>query len=115
MNKKLIRFDKFDKVEQRVVEIKEVSKVKGADKLLKFKVDAGDEGGDRQILSGIAQWYPDYEKLVGKKVIAVVNLKPREMRGEVSQGMLLSAEYNNGKTVQLITVPDNIPNGSDVG
>ena len=115
LNKKLIRFDKFDKVEQRVVEIKEVSKVKGADKLLKFKVDAGDEGGDRQILSGIAQWYPDYEKLVGKKVIAVVNLKPREMRGEVSQGMLLSAEYNNGKTVQLITVPDNIPNGSDVG
>ena len=115
LNKKLIRFDKFDKVEQRVVEIKEVSKVKGADKLLKFKVDAGDEGGDRQILSGIAQWYPDYEKLVGKKVIAVVNLKPREMRGEVSQGMLLSAEYNNGKTGQLITVPDNIPNGSDVG
>ena len=115
LNKKPIRFDKFDKVEMRVVEIKEVSKVAGADKLLKFRVDAGDEGGDRQILSGIAKWYPDYETLVGKKVIAVVNLKPREMKGEVSQGMLLSAEYDDGKTVQLITVPDNIPAGSDVG
>ena len=82
---------------------------------MKFRVDAADEGGDRQILSGIAKWYPDYEALVGKKVIAVVNLKPREMKGEVSQGMLLSAEYDDGKTVQLITVPDNIPAGSDVG
>ena len=96
----------------KVAEIKEVSKVEGADKLLKFRLDAGDEG-DRQILSGIAQWYPNPEELVGKKVIAVTNLKPRKMRGEVSQGMLLSAEF--GETVQLITVSENIPNGSLVG
>ena len=107
-----IKFDKFDKVELKVAEIKEVSKVEGADKLLKFRLDAGDEG-DRQILSGIAQWYPNPEELVGKKVIAVTNLKPRKMRGEVSQGMLLSAEF--GETVQLITVSENIPNGSLVG
>ena len=107
-----IKFDKFDKVELKVAEIKEVSKVEGADKLLKFRLDAGDEG-DRQVLSGIAQWYPNPEELVGKKVIAVTNLKPRKMRGEVSQGMLLSAEF--GETVQLITVSENIPNGSLVG
>lgn len=109
LNKKEIRFDKFDKVELRVALIKEVSRVEGADKLLKFRLDAGDEG-ERQILSGIAEWYPEPEKLVGQKVIAVANLQPRKMRGELSQGMLLSAEY--GETVQLLTVPDNIPAGS---
>lgn len=112
LTKDEIKFDKFDKVELKVAEIKEVSKVEGADKLLKFRLDAGDEG-DRQVLSGIAQWYPNPEELVGKKVIAVTNLKPRKMRGEVSQGMLLSAEF--GETVQLITVSENIPNGSLVG
>ncbi|ATP37492.1 methionine--tRNA ligase [Ligilactobacillus salivarius] len=112
LTKDEIKFDKFDKVELKVAEIKEVSKVEGADKLLKFRLDAGDEG-DRQILSGIAQWYPNPEELVGKKVIAVTNLKPRKMRCEVSQGMLLSAEF--GETVQLITVSENIPNGSLVG
>ncbi|HJE96616.1 methionine--tRNA ligase [Ligilactobacillus acidipiscis] len=111
LNKKEIRFDKFDKVELRVALIKEVSRVEGADKLLKFSLDAGDQG-ERQILSGIAQWYPEPEKLVGQKVVAVVNLQPRKMRGEVSQGMLLSAEF--GDQVQLITVPDNIPAGSSI-
>lgn len=109
LNKKEIRFDKFDKVELRVAEILAVSHITGADKLLKFKLDAGDPM-PRQILSGIAEWYPKPEKLVGKKVVIVANLQPRKMRGEISQGMLLSAEY--GKQVQLITVADEIPNGS---
>ncbi|MFK5676114.1 MULTISPECIES: methionine--tRNA ligase [unclassified Ligilactobacillus] len=109
LTKKEIRFDKFDKVELKVVAIKAVSRVANADKLLKFRVDAGDEG-DRQIISGIAEWYPEPDKLVGKKVIAVTNLKPREMRGELSQGMLLSAEFGN--QVQLLTVPDDVPAGS---
>ena len=64
------------------------------------------KGTRSQILSGIAQWYPEPEKLIGKKVIAVTNLQPRKMRGEISQGMLLSAEF--GDTVQLITVPDDL-------
>ncbi|WP_281165884.1 methionine--tRNA ligase [Liquorilactobacillus sicerae] len=109
LNKKEIRFDKFDKVELRVAEILTAGHVTGADKLLKFKLDAGDPM-PRQILSGIAEWYPEPEKLVGKKVVIVANLQPRKMRGEVSQGMLLSAEY--GEQVQLITVADKIPNGS---
>ena len=112
LTKKEIRFDKFEKVELKVVAIKAVSRVANADKLLKFRVDAGDDG-DRQIISGIAEWYPEPEKLVGKKVIAVTNLKPREMRGELSQGMLLSAEF--GDQVQLLTVPENVPAGALVG
>ncbi|WP_172188629.1 methionine--tRNA ligase [Lentilactobacillus kribbianus] len=109
-DKKEIRFDAFEKVELKVAQVKAVQPVEGADKLLQFRLDAGDDG-DRQILSGIAKWYPDYEKLVGKKVIAVTNLKPRKMRGQLSQGMLLSVEHDDG-TVELVTVPENMENGA---
>lgn len=111
LNKPEIRFDKFEKVELRVAEVKAVDHVEGADKLLKFQLDAGDQG-NRQILSGIAQWYPEPQALVGKKVVIVANLKPRKMRGQVSQGMLLSAEHDG--QVQLITVPNELVNGSSV-
>ncbi|WP_220751240.1 methionine--tRNA ligase [Apilactobacillus xinyiensis] len=107
---KEIRFDAFEKVALRVVQIKSVEKVANADKLLKFSLDDGTSAG-RQILSGIAKWYPDYEKLVGKKVIAVANLKPRKMRGEISQGMLLSVEHDDGN-VELVTVGEQFENGS---
>lgn len=112
LTKDEIKFEDFDKVELKVAKVLAVAKVEGADKLLQFTLDAGDKG-PRQILSGIAQWYPNPAELVGKNVIAVTNLKPRKMRGQISQGMLLSAEY--GETVQLITVPENIPAGSIVG
>ena len=112
LTKKEIRFDKFDKVELKSAEILAVSHVEGADKLLKFSLDAGDKA-PRQILSGIAKWYPNPEELVGKKVIIVANLQPRKMRGELSQGMLLSAEY--GDKVELLTVSEAIPNGSLIG
>lgn len=98
----------FDKVNIQVVEILEAGKVKGADKLLKFKVSVGDYV--RQILSGIAKYYPEPEKLVGKKVLAITNLKPRKMRGEISQGMLLSTEDKNG--LRLVEVNTEVENGS---
>ncbi|KRN89397.1 methionine--tRNA ligase [Ligilactobacillus ceti] len=114
LTKDEIKFDAFDRVEMKVAEIKAVGKVKGADRLLKFRLDAGDEG-DRQILSGIAEFYPNPEELVGKKVIAVTNLQPRKIRGELSQGMLLSAEYDDGKKLELVTVSQTMPNGSIIG
>ncbi|VDG26086.1 methionine--tRNA ligase [Lactiplantibacillus mudanjiangensis] len=104
-----IKIDDFDKVELKVAEVIAVQKVKGADKLLQFRLDAGD-ADHRQILSGIAKWYPEPEALIGKKVVIVGNLKPRKMRGEMSQGMLLSAEHDG--EVQLITVPESLVNGS---
>lgn len=108
---KEIKFDAFEKVELKVAEVIECSKVEGADKLLKFRLDAGDKG-HRQILSGIAQWYPDPEALIGKKVIIVANLKPRKMRGEISQGMILSAEKDG--ELKIIEAPTDAPNGSEV-
>lgn len=109
--KKPIRIDVFDKVELKVAQITAADHVEGADKLLKFHMDDGTEEG-RQILSGIAQWYPDPSILVGKKVLIVANLKPRKMRGELSQGMLLSAEKDGN--VQVVTVPDNLVPGMGV-
>jgi len=108
-----IDFAAFDKSEIRVAEILNVEKVKNADKLLKFTLDAGDQG-TRQILSGIAAYYPDFEKLIGKKVMAVVNLKPRTLRGELSEGMLLSAESQAGE-ITLLEVSTDLENGSLIG
>ena len=108
-----IKFDDFDKVEIRVAEVKEVEKVEGSDKLLRFRLDAGD-GEDRQILSGIAKFYPNEQELVGKKLQVVANLKPRKMMKKyVSQGMILSAEHDGKLTV--LTVDPSVPNGSVIG
>ena len=109
--KKLIRFDVFEKLELKVAEIKEVAPVEGSDKLLQFQLDDGSETG-RQILSGIAKWYPEPAKLIGEKVVIVANLKPKKMLGHESNGMILSAEHDG--QVQLVTVPKNLVNGSGV-
>ena len=113
LNKEEIKFEDFDKIEIRVAEVKEVSKVEGSDKLLQFRLDAGD-GEDSQILSGIAKYYPNEQELVGKKVQIVANLKPRKMMKKyVSQGMILSAEHDGQLT--LLTVDPAVPNGSVIG
>lgn len=108
-----IKFEDFDKVEIRVAEVKEVERVEGSDKLLRFRLDAGD-GEDRQILSGIAKFYPNEQELVGKKLQIVANLKSRKMMKKyVSQGMILSAEHGDQLTV--LTVDPSVPNGSIIG
>ncbi len=112
LNRKEIKFDDFDKIEIRVAEVKEVFKVEGSDKLLQFRLDAGDTE-DRQILSGIAKFYPNEQELVGRKVQIVANLKPRKMMGRISQGMILSAEY--GDQLTLLSVDPSVPNGSLIG
>lgn len=105
-----IDITEFDKIDIRVVEILDVDKVEGADKLLKFKVDTGE--GVRQILSGIAKYYPEPKKLIGKKVTAILNLKPRKLRGEISQGMLLSTE--DAKGLKLVEIASEVEKGSKV-
>ncbi|EOL44036.1 methionyl-tRNA synthetase [Enterococcus phoeniculicola] len=108
--KEEIKYEDFDKIELKVAEVIDCQKVKGADKLLQFRLDAGDNQ-DRQILSGVAEFYPDPSALIGKKVVIVANLKPRKMRGQISQGMILSAESAEGK-LELVDAPKGMPNGS---
>lgn len=106
-----IEYDDFDKVELKVAEIIAVEEVPKSEKLLQFRLNAGDKA-DRQILSGIKKWYPDFEKLVGKKVVIVANMKPRKMMGRLSQGMILSAEH--GDEVQITILPDSMVPGSEI-
>ncbi len=89
-----ITIDDFLKVDLRVGEIKVAEPVPNADKLLRFEVDLG-EGQPRQILAGLAEYY-EPEKLIGRKVVVVANLKPRKMRGLESQGMICAASLEDG-------------------
>jgi methionyl-tRNA synthetase len=104
-----ITIDDFAKVDLRVAEVVHAEPVKNADKLLKLKLDLGDE--KRQVVSGIAQFYKP-EDLIGKKVICVANLKPAKLRGELSEGMILAGEENG--VLSVATVDKDIPNGTKI-
>ena len=103
-------FDDFLKLDMRVGTVLECTKVPKADKLLQFKIDDGLE--TRTILSGIAKHFKP-EELVGKQVCFIANLPPRTMRGIVSEGMILSAEDNEGK-LSLLTVEPKAKPGSEI-
>lgn len=105
-----INIEDFSKIKIGVVELLKVEPVEKSNKLLKFIVDTGSE--KRQILSGIAEYYKNYEDLVGKKVLAVLNLEPIKLVGEISQGMLLTTEEK--KKVKLITISNEVKNGAKV-
>ena len=86
--------------------------VKKSDKLLRFTLDDG-TGTDRQILSGVHKYY-EPEELVGKTLVAIVNLPPRRMMGQESQGMLISAVHTERgeERLNLLMVDDAIPAGA---
>ncbi|MDY3013928.1 MAG: methionine--tRNA ligase [Evtepia sp.] len=107
-----VDFDTFAKSDFRVVKVKECQAVKKSKKLLKFILDDG-TGTDRQILSGIAMYYKP-EDLVGKTLVAIVNLPPRKMMGLESNGMLLSAVHteNGEEVLNLMMLDDSIPAGA---
>lgn len=109
--KELITYDDFAKVEILAAKITAGEIVAKSEKLLKFTLDDG-SGKPRQILSGIRKWYADPAVLVGKTVAIVANMKPRKMAGELSEGMILSAEKNDIVTVTIL--PDSIEPGSGI-
>jgi methionyl-tRNA synthetase len=106
----LIDITDFTKVELRVGEVLTAERIPKADKLLLLSVDIGEEK-PRQILAGIAQHY-EPEKLVGRKIAVVSNLKPRKMRGYESQGMLLAASVGEEGKPVLATFTEEVPNGA---
>jgi methionyl-tRNA synthetase len=107
---RFIEIGDFAKVEMRVGEILTAERVPKSDKLLRFTVDLG-ESEPRQILAGIAEHY-EPEKMVGRKVVVVANLKPRKLRGFESQGMIVAASVGvEGKPV-VATFTEDVPNGA---
>ena len=95
-----IGIDDFAKLDLRIGKVLECGFVEGSDKLLRFKLDAGDLG-ERQIFSGIRASYGEPEKLVGRSVVFIANLAPRKMRFGISEGMILSAGFDGGALALL--------------
>jgi methionyl-tRNA synthetase len=106
----LITIDDFSKVDLRVAKVIEAEKVEKADKLLKMKLQVGEE--TRQVVSGIAMYYTP-EEMIGKTLILVANLKPAKLRGIESQGMILAATNENG--LSLVTIDKDLGSGAHVG
>ncbi|HOH55770.1 MAG TPA: methionine--tRNA ligase subunit beta, partial [Paludibacteraceae bacterium] len=106
-----ISYEDFEKLDIRIGTVLACQKVPKADKLLQFKIDDG--LGGRTIVSGIAQYYPEPEKLIGQQVCFIANLEPRKLKGIVSEGMLLSAEDADG-SISLIQPQTKVVNGAEV-
>ena len=110
-----VDFDTFCKSDFRAVKVLDCQPVKKSDKLLQFTLDDG-TGNPRQILSGIAKFYKP-EELIGKTLVAIVNLPPRKMMGRESCGMLISAIHtdNGEEKLNLLMIDDAIPAGAKLG
>jgi methionine--tRNA ligase beta chain len=101
-----VTYEEFKKMDIRVGTIREIAPVPETDKLLRCQIDFSekDEKGEpvlRQIISGIREFYPEYEALIGKQVLYIVNLEPRTIKGFESQGMLMAVDGADGKPVFL--------------
>lgn len=105
-----IDYEDFKKVEIRTGEIIEVEEIPASEKLLKLRVSFGEE--ERQILSGIKNYFSDPQELVGKKLPFVTNLKPRKMMGFESEGMILAV--NDTENFSLLEISSKIKNGSSI-
>lgn len=110
----MITIDDFLKVGLRIGTVLEAEDVGGSEKLIKLKVDLGEDppaGGPRQILAGVKQWYKAKD-FVGKQVVVVVNLEPKVMMGLESQGMMLAADSEDGPV--FLTVPKKVSPGTKI-
>jgi methionyl-tRNA synthetase len=108
----LINYDEFTKVEFKVGEIKEAMEVETSEKLLKLKVDFGEEN-QRTVFSGIKKWYAPTD-LINKKTVFVTNIKPRKIMGEESQAMIFGAEDESGENMSILFLDKDLPVGSKV-
>jgi len=108
-----VTFDVLERLDVRVGTIESVEDVKGSDKLLKLTVSFGDHR--RAILAGMKQERANPQEVVGLQALFVVNLAPRRMAGEVSEGMLFDIGYADGITPVLATPEKSVPAGARAG
>jgi tRNA-binding protein len=111
--KPIISFKDFEKIDIRIGTIERVEDIKGADELVRLIVSFGDH--QRTILAGIKKERQDPTEIQGKQALFVVNLAPRKMMGEVSEGMLFDIGYADGIKPVLAVPEDPVPNGSRAG
>ena len=111
--KPVVTFDDFEKIDIRVGTIENVGDIKGAGKLVRLTVDFGDH--KRTIIAGIKQERADPTAIEGKQALFVVNLEPRKMMGETSEGMLFDIGYADGLTPVLAVPESTVPNGARAG
>jgi tRNA-binding protein len=111
--KPTISFDALEKVDIRVGTIKLIEDVKGSNKLIKMTVDFGDH--TRTILVGMKQEREEPKEIEGVQALFVINLEPRKLMGEVSEGMLLDIGYADGIKPVLALPEAEVPNGARVG
>ncbi len=104
--KPLINYDQFAAMDLRIGKVENCEEKEGSEKLLRLTVDFGEEEGKRNILTGIKQWYKP-EDLICKQFLFIINLEPRKMMGEFSEGMILAAEGE--KPEPLVPVGDVKP------
>ncbi len=111
--KPTIPYDVLEKIDVRVGTIERVEDIAGSKKIVRLIVEFGD--GKRNILAGLKQERTDPKEIEGKQALFVVNLEPRKMMGEVSEGMLFDVGYADGIT-PILAVPEKpVPNGSRAG
>ena len=111
--KPTVSFDEIERIDIRVGEISRVEDIKGADKLVRLIVDFGNHR--RTILAGIKQERQNPKEIEGKQALFVVNLEPKKMMNEVSEGMLLDIGYADG-IKPVLAVPElTVPNGTRAG
>ncbi len=108
-----VTFDELQKIDIRVGTIESVDHVEGSKKLVKLIVNFGDHA--RTILAGIKQEREDPSEIEGKQALFVVNIPPRRMAGEESQGMLFDLGYEDGVTPVLAVPESTVPNGTRAG
>lgn len=111
--KTTIEFDLLDRIDIRVGTIERVEDVKGSGKLVKLTVDFGDH--KRTILAGMKQERQNPKEIEGRQALFVVNLEPRKMMGEISEGMLFDIGYADGVTPVLAVPEAAVPNGTRAG
>src|SRR3982074_2543373 len=111
--KPAISFADLDRIDVRVGTIVSVEDVKGSEKLLKLTVDFGD--GSRSILAGMKHEREDPREIEGRQALFVVNLAPKKMMGEVSEGMLFDIGYADGLRPVLAVPEHEVPNGTRAG
>jgi len=111
--KPVVSFKDFEKIDIRIGTIERVEEIKGADELVRLIVSFGDH--QRTILAGIKKERQDPTEIQGKQALFVVNLAPRKMMGEVSEGMLFDIGYADGIKPVLAVPEDSVPNGSRAG